>query len=117
MAFNAASHKLTHIDPVAANLGGLALFALLAAALLKRHLRDHLRIWAEAVAVTKASDPARIRSVEIESPRESPAHGKPVTPASRCVLAYFPANMSAAPACCTSASFLSQAGFRVYPKP
>ena len=61
VAFNRASYSVTQIASVPSNLAGLALFLVLAAALLWAHMRSHVRLFAEAVAVTKTSDIEQVR--------------------------------------------------------
>jgi hypothetical protein len=46
---------------VASNLGGLAIFLVIAAVLLWAHMRDHVRMTAEAAAVTPKSDIEQVR--------------------------------------------------------
>ena len=61
VAFNRASYALPQIDAVASNLGGLAIFLVIAAVLLWAHMRDHVRMCAEAAAVTPKSDIEQVR--------------------------------------------------------
>jgi hypothetical protein len=61
VAFNRVSYSFPEISSVLSNLVGLGLFLLLAAVLLWLHMRSHVRLFAEAVAVTKTSDIEQVR--------------------------------------------------------
>ena len=61
VAFNRASHAVPQINAELSNCLGLLLFTLIAAALFWRHTRYYVRMWAEALAVTKDTDNASIR--------------------------------------------------------
>ena len=67
VAFNRASYSVTQINSVPSNLAGLALFLVLAAVLLWAHMRSHVRLFAEAVAVTKTSDIEQVRCGQLHS--------------------------------------------------
>jgi hypothetical protein len=62
VGFNRASYAVPQIDPVASNVGGLVLFTVISAALLWAHMRDYVRLCAEAAAVTPTTDIERVRS-------------------------------------------------------
>ena len=59
--FNRASYAVPQIPAVLANVLGLLLFLLLAAALLWAHVRDHTRVFAAAAAVVPGTDEKTIR--------------------------------------------------------
>lgn len=61
VAFNRASYAVPQIDAVLSNLLGLLLFLVIAAVLLWFHMRDHVRLFAEAIAVTKSINIEQIR--------------------------------------------------------
>ncbi len=61
MLFNRASYAVPQIPAPLSNVLGLLLFFAVSLALLWAHVRDHVRIFAEAAAVTKTSDESKIR--------------------------------------------------------
>jgi hypothetical protein len=61
VAFNRASYSVKQIGSVPSNLVGLALFLVLAAVLLWFHMRSHVRLFAEAAAITKTSNIEHVR--------------------------------------------------------
>lgn len=63
VAFNRASYSLPLISSVVSNLVGLAIFLVLSAALLWAHMRAHVALCAEAVAVTKTTDMSQVRCI------------------------------------------------------
>lgn len=64
VCFNAVSHHVTASwgNPIAQNLVGLLVFALLSTGVLYLHVRKYIRVWAEALSVKGLSNPREIRS-------------------------------------------------------
>ena len=63
VCFNAVSHHVTASlsNPIAQNLVGLLIFALLSTSVLYLHVRNYIRVWAEALSVKALSNPREIR--------------------------------------------------------